>query len=114
MLERSISRIRELEAVLASPSCPCSSDSTFALPLPGSSAAAAPDTGTNGDYSGIDQYTLAKKSAAAAAAVEAARILALEKEQAEAEVKRIQSAKQLARATCTHTYVSTLLLHFLT
>jgi hypothetical protein len=102
MLERSISRVRELEAVLASPSCPCSSGaSSFALPLPGAADASAADAGISGEYTGPDQHTLAKEAQAAAAAAEVARVAALEKERAEAEVKRVHAAKQLARATCT-------------
>lgn len=99
LLERSISRVRELEAVLASPSCPCSAGGTsFALPLPGAAEAAATDAGISGQYTGVDQHSLAK-------AAEVARVAALEKERAEAEVKRVQAAKQLARATCDHPFL---------
>jgi hypothetical protein len=102
MLEKSISRMRELEALLASPACPCSAGaaSSFAHPLPGAATAAAADHGITGAYAGVDQHTLAKEAAAAAAAAEALRIATLAKERMEAESKRIQAAKLLARATC--------------
>ena len=94
MLERSISRVRQLEAVLASPSCPCSAGGTsFALPLPGAANVAAADTGIIGEYTGADQHTLVREA-------EVARLAALEKERVEAEIKRVQAAKLLARATC--------------
>jgi hypothetical protein len=102
LLERSISRVRQLEAALASPSCPCSSPaSSFPLPSSGSSSAAAADTGVMGEYTGVDQHTLAKQASAAESAAQAARAAALVQQRAEAEIKRIQAAKQLARATCT-------------
>jgi hypothetical protein len=88
--------------VLSAPSCPCSSPhSSFQHPLPGRAAAAADDVGISGEYTGDDQHTLANKAAADAAAAKAALLAAAEKERAEAEVKRIHAAKQLARATCT-------------
>ncbi len=140
MLERSISRVRELEAVitpisqtsfpciynfpirqvLASPSCPCSPPpSSFLHPLPSSSSPAAPDAGTMGEYvpsslpvtyipvsissgryDGPDQHTQAQRAIAASAEAEAAAAASREKDRAEAEMKRVQAAKQLARATC--------------